>query len=429
MTINLTTDSNNQETSLNVHDLTTGSIIYSISAGSQAANTTQTYMVCANSSHCFKADLLDAAGNGGASFTIVFQSQTYSSATSYGFISTALMGTAACTDLSPVLDSASYFIKSAGPIKMGSKNSVSGSMLAGSSGGNICMGDRNGIRGWVKGDKISLGNNNSFSGYQGIDLFGNDYGINVCNQSSGLPGSGFHVTPDPMSNTTDDCEDIEVVPSNNDITLAGPGAFQTIGPGQYGKVTLSGGATLRLHEGAYSIEEIDIDGAKLAPVIGGILCEVLISTDKLAFTNGSTVKATINCKSTNIGEDNIFEGWITMDDPGETMYIGDRNKLSAPTCLPCESMKNKGNGSIDDQPRFQIWPNPSDSGEIRFSNMDAGQLEVYSLEGKLVASISVDGPSGRNGFSVNVQHLKPGMYIGKMTQASGAVARQKFQLL
>lgn len=439
MLVTLTTDANNQETDLNIHDLTSGTVLFTLPTGGQAANTTQTYTVCAEYAHCYKADLLDAAGNGGASFSIVFQSQTYSSATSYGHISTALMGTAACTDISPVLDSASYFIQSASPIKIGNMNRFKGSVLAGANGGNICMGDQNGVTGWVKGDKIGVGLNNNFGGYNSIEMFGLDWGTGVCSQSTGMPGGNLHVTPDPMSNTTDDCEDIEVVPSNNDIHLVGPGATQTIPPGQYGLVTLVGGAHLRLEAGAYSIEEIDITNAKLTPVQGGTLCEILISTDKLAFSDGSTVEATINCKAVDIGDDNHFMGYLKVTDPVGPFVIGDKNSFVEPRCIPCEEggakiqapgniLRGKKHGSIEPKSHFEVWPNPSDTGEIKVAGTDAAQLDIFDLDGKHVESKALEGREGKAVITLDLRHLKPGLYIGKMTHATGEVEHRKIML-
>lgn len=439
MTIAVQTDANYQETSMKIHDLTSGTTIWTLPAGSQAANTLQTYTVCATNANCFKADLLDSGGNGGATFTIYFQSNVYSSAsaTGYGYISTALMGGSTCPTYSEVFDSASYFIRSAGPIKVGDKNKFVGSVMANKSGGDICMGSRNTVTGWVKGDKVGMPTGNIIAGINGIGIFGNDWGAGVCSQSSAMPVDDMAVLAKPQTNSTD-CEVQPVVPSLVHINLNGPGSTQTIDPGNYGVIEVNNGATLYLNAGQYTMGQLSLSNGKLMPAGGGTLCEILISSDKVSFTVGSTVHATINCESVHVGNNNVFKGVLETTDSSEPMLIGNGNLFEGPTCPPCEEGKinklrnpKRGHGSIDATPEFKTWPNPSDSGEIHFSYAQDGSLDIFDLQGEKVMSVElVNTNIGiESTYTLDVQDLKPGMYIGRMTTASGQVASQKITLL
>lgn len=434
MTISLSTDAFPLETSFEVRDLTDETVLFSVPGTALAANTTQAYSICADDSHCYLARVTDTGGNGGATFDIVFQGNSYSSAGpgGYGYITTVQLGATPCLDISPTLDTASYLITSAAPVKIGSMNRFYGSILADQSTADVCLGERNMVQGWIRGRKIALGSLNTITGYNGIELFGTDYGIGVCSQASGLGQNDFAVNSQPLGNTTDDCEEAEVVPSDQDIFLAGPGSMLTIFPGNYGKVTIQAGAALFLNEGVYTMEELSVSNSKLIPAPGGILCEILISTDKLTLDH-STVQATINCKSLNILDENDITGDLTVDDPIGTTEIGDKNSFSAPNCPPCQlgSKRRPGRGGIDEVPRLKTFPNPSDSGEIYFSYTEPGTLEIYNLNGRLVHRQELLERASKEAqiYELDAQILEPGMYIGRMITNTGQVLSQTFSRL
>jgi cytoskeletal protein CcmA (bactofilin family) len=443
MVITLHTDGYASETSLEIHDLSNNSTIYTIGYGSQAPNTTQSYTFCAPNGTCLKADLYDIGGNGGSNFDIVFQGNTYTSAPGglFGHLSTALLGGTICTDISPVLDSGAYFIKSAGKLTIGNGNIFRGSILGNPVNGEVCLGIRNEVSGWVSGDKIALGESNQINGYNNIQLFGKDYGSN-CQSGSGLPAHDMHITNGPWGNVADGCDpNAEIIPSDEDITLIGEGPEMDIHPGHFGDVIVKDGAKLVYFppldpniEGPfyYTMESLTIDGGIFKSAGGGVLCDIFINTKTLIIGNGAEVSANINCEQIIVGDGNVFKGEFQATEPGNEFVIGDNNVFDDPICPACLNHKKEkqGNGSIEQIPQMKIWPNPSDSGEINIA-APAGKLEVFNLNGLSVFDAELDGPDTGNVQVkvISTKDLRPGMYISRVITTDGRILNGKFLLL
>lgn len=440
MTITLVTDTSPNETSFEVHDLNTKNVLFSISGANLPPSSQITYTFCAPKNHCLKADLYDAAGNGGSKFSISFLSQSYNSepgSNSFGHIATALIGATSCTDLGQVLDSAAYFILSAGKLIIGNGNNFQGSILGNPNSGEICLGLENKVTGWIRGDQIALGDNNKISGYHHVQLFGNDYGV-TCQTSSGLGQNEFHAAPSPIGNTSDACRiDWISDPAGKrlNVILKGEGEEMVIKPGVYGSVKISNGAQLYYLGNAdatpakYFIEELIIDNASMTP--GGVLCDIFMYANKLSIENGAYVEANINCELIHIGDYNTVKGIFEANDATKPFVIGNYNSLSDPLCPACgNSNKRPGLGRIAPEQQLKIWPNPSIWGEIHLA-CPSGKLEVYNLQGKMVHSANLKVVSGKNkGFyHMSTEKMNPGMYISRVITANGQVLTGKFLLL
>ncbi len=434
VTISLQTDASPQETEFQLRDLTTGQIIFSIGNASLIPNATHNYSICAPAGHCLKTELIDAGANGGPSVTIVYdQITTYQSPDPGNFaqFETILMGSQQCTDLGPVNNWSNYPFTSLGGLRIGNNNSFSGPVAAALANGGVCIGDNNRIQGWLAGGEVGYGASNIISGYNNLRRFGTAPAISPCGNSPAPSIDDFHVTVPGLGNSTD-CQMADLIPVANQSIEVPSGVNEMIFPGNYTSIIVNQGATLLAMPGGYTAGEIIVDGGRLLPGGGGVLCDIFFQASDVQIANGSTVRATINCKHVIIGNGNEIEGFIHVMDPAQTSTIGDFNTFKMPACPPCEAaLKNNGRGDqgfvpIETPKEFKIVPHPVSGAQFGISATGVlfpARLSIYDLSGLLVHEIPIRQADDLNRMSRN--GLAPGMYICKLDSADGTMRTSK----
>lgn len=434
----LTTDANPAETTYQLRDLTTGQIIFSVPPTFLSPNTTYNFNACATAGHCLKSELIDAGQNGGPSVAIVYDNNlTFASPNPGVFdqFETILVGTAACTDLSPVDDWTNYLITSHGPLSIGNSNVFNGPIAGGLVQGSLCMGVRNHVNGWVTGGEVGVKSSTYISGYNGIKRFGYAPGSVPCGNNPSPIIDDFHINDGGLYNSTD-CELGDLLPMPSGPITIPSGVTEVIVPGVYTDIVIESDATCLAMKGGYAAQTLLVDGGRLMPGGNGPICDIFFRVNHVTITDGSTVLGIINCDEVVIGNGNEVEGWIHIMAPGSSSSIGNNNVFNEPTCPPCEEEANnksqqgdQGFAPIETELDFELYPNPVMEG--RFSLAATGLeypavLSVYNLSGMKVREVKMNDAS-----DLQVQagdQLVPGMYICKLDSRDGASKTRKFMV-
>ena len=431
--ITLTTDANPQETTFQLRDLSTGSIIFTAPSSLLGPNGTYTFNVCATPGNCLKSELIDAASNGGPAVTITYNGMTFSSPNPgvFDMFETILIGGTNCTDLSPVDTWANYPITSVGDITIGNGNYFGGPIAGGQQDGTVCMGIRNTVNGWISGGEVGVGNFNAISGFNGIKRFGTAPSVQPCGANANPVIDDFHVRPGGVGNSTD-CKMADIIPVGTDAVHVPNGVTELIGPGNYTTIEVEAGGTLLAMPGGYTAGELIIDGGRLLPGGGGVLCDVFFQVSNFQMTNGSTVKATINCKAVNIGSNNEMEGFIHVIDKALPSSIGNNNKFELPACPPCEDALNKkGKGDqgfvpFENEFDFDLYPNPVQGDQVQIVATGLAfpaRLSLFHISGALAKEYRYNSEAEFGKAATD--GLAPGMYICKLDSQDGASRTHK----
>lgn len=434
--ITIQTDAYHQETSFQLRDLTDMQVVYTISPTQLGPSGTFTFMACVPTGHCLKSELIDAAGNGGSSVSLQYQSQTYTSPDPGNFdqFETILMGSNSCTDISPIQDWSNYVVTTRGGLQIGNGNYFDSPIAGGQASGTICIGERNKIDGWVSGGDIGIGRDNHITGYNSLLRFGTAPAIYPCGADPFPTIGDLHVTPRPIGNSTD-CKMADIIPVGSEAVIVPNGATEIITPGNYTSIIINEGATLLAFKGGYTAQEIIVDGGRLLPGGGGVLCDIFFQTSNFQFGNGSTIRATINCDHVIVDSESEFEGYLHVMDPTQVSVIGDKNIFKKPACPPCEEALNKGRQGdqgfvpIKTPGNFEIVPHPVSGDQFRISAADLSlpaKLSIFHVSGSLIKEVVLH----------NLQDLEfqdrgglvPGMYICKLDTLDGNVRTKKLMI-
>lgn len=440
-TIILYTDSNPQETTFELYDLATGNVLLTASGSMLPPNGSQMLTAWIPNGGCIKGDLSDSAGDGGSDFVINYQGNTYSTSlgTNFGYLNTIVAGPAGCSDFSALDDFTNYLVRAEGGLQIGNSNNFEGSILGNPVTGDICMGIRNDVDGWVRGSKVGIPASNQIDGLNNIDAFGLDLGYDVCSGSNPMPAGGLHVTPTPMPNVGHDCLPDDLTEyGDEDLYLSGVNTEHTLDPDfqddvrEMGDVVVTNGATLYLYNEYYNFRSLVVSGGK---VIynggGGTLCDIFIRAQDVVVTFNSTVHANINCDWINIGNDNEIIGEIAMEDPTTPLVIGDRNTFKEPICPPCQApaaITLKNNVQVEKELLY-VWPNPVNGNQFQVQAPGGSELEIFDMLGKRMFVGEMPGQSKEmTTLSIDTFAFSEGMYISKVTMPEGRVLNRKFMV-
>lgn len=431
--ITIQTDDYPQETSFQLRDITDSQIVFTISSTQLGSNGTFTFTTCVPTGHCLKTELIDAAANGGPSVTLQYQGNTYTSPDPGNFnqFETILMGSTSCTDVSPIQDWGNYVITARGGLRVGNGNYFDSPIAGGQVNGNVCVGSRNKIQGWIAGGEVGVGDGNSITGHNSLNRFGTAPAIRPCGTNQSPAIDDMHIYTGGIGNSTD-CKMADLIPPGVESVIVPNGATEIILPGNYTSIIINEGATLLAFKGGYTAQEIIVDGGRLLPGGGGVLCDIFFQTSNFQFSNGSTIRATINCDHVIVDSDNEFEGYLHVMDPTQVSVIGDKNIFKKPACPPCEeALNNKKEGDQGFAPmntpgNFEIVPHPVSGDQFRISAADLSlpaKLSIFHISGTLVKEIAL-----RNMQDLEFRDkggLAPGMYICKLDTLDGNVRTKK----
>lgn len=436
--ITLVTDDYPQDTDFRVRDLSTGQIVFQVSQTSLAPNSTYNYSFCAVEGHCLKTELIDAASNGGPSVTIVYDGNTTFSSPDPGNFDqfeTILVGTSQCTDISKVNSWDSYVVTSRGNLRVGNDNVFNAPIAGGIVSGNICMGDDNMVNGWLAGGEIGYGSGNTITGHNNLAGFGKTPAIRPCGTNQAPMINELHIQVPPIGNSTD-CDISDILPVATESIEIPMGVTEVIEPGNYTHIHVAAGATALAVKGNYTAQEIIIEGGRLMPGGGGVLCDIFFRASYVEIQDGSTVMATINCDHVVVGHGSEFEGYLHIMDDTQSSSIGNNNKFTKPACPPCEEALNKKEGKghgfvpMDHTPEdFEIVPHPVSGEQFGISATGLAypaKLNIYNLSGDLVNQMDIQTEDDLN--NLDRGRLASGMYICKLDSLDGKIRTTKLMV-
>lgn len=436
VTITLNTDANPQETSFQLRDLTTGNIVFSVSSSQLTANGTFSFSTCVIPGNCLKAELIDSGLNGGPSMTIGIPGATFSSSNPGVFdqFETILVGGSNCTDLDDLSDLNEYVVRAKGDLKIGSGNRFDGSVAGGTEKGDLCMGGNNYVMGWLLGGEVGYGSNTTIVGLNGVNAFGAAPAARPCGSNSGPTINDLHILPNPFGNTNN-CELLDILPKSDNDLYVPPGVTTVLNDHIFNSIVVAEGGILMAHPGKYYGGELIIDGGKLLPAAGGgggsPLCDIFFQFSKVTFSEGSYVRAIINCEEVKIGDNNSFEGILGILGPngGE---IGDNNVFSLPDCPACvEASKTKKQGLAPElKPnRFNVVPHPVQGRNFAIKTQEVSfpaDFKLYDLSGKLVQQQTLSDET-HNQIELTGE-LPSGLYLCKLASYTGDTLTRKITL-
>jgi|GEM_PF-5056279 len=434
VTIVLATDASPQETSFQLRDLTTGNIVFSVSPSVLGPNGTYTFSTCVVAGNCLKAELIDSGLNGGSSMTIGIPGATFSSSNPGVFdqFETILVGGSNCTDLSDLADLNQYVVRAKNGLKIGNGNRFKGSVAGGTEDGALCMGGNNAVMGWLLGGEVGYESNSTVVGLNGVDAFGAAPAVRPCGSNASATIDEFHVMPKPLGNTTN-CEMMDIIPKPNQSLYVPPGVTTVLNGFLFTSIVVADGGTLLAHPGKYYGGELIIEGGKLLPAGGGgsPICDIFFQFSEVSFSEGSFVRAIINCEEVKIGNNNNFEGILGINGPNGS-HIGDNNVFTLPDCPACvEVLKNNKQGMAPElkPSRFDVIPHPVQGRNFAIKTQDVSfpaDFSVYDLSGKLVQQQTL---SDANHTQIELTgELPSGLYLCKLASYTGDTLTRKITL-
>lgn len=437
VSITLQTDNAPQETSFQLRDLSTGTVVFSVSSSILGQNGTFNFSTCAPAGHCLKAELIDSGLNGGSSMQIGIPGATFSSSNPGNFsqFETILVGGTQCTDLDDVQEINNYVVRARKKLTIGEGNRFLGSVAGGTQGGALCIGDNNYFSGWLLGGKVGYGSNSSIGGFNGVSAFGKAPSARPCGSNAAPTIDEFHIIPNPFGNVSN-CEMMDLIPPTNNSLYVPDGVTTVLNKHLFSSIVVANGGTLLAHPGKYYGGELIIDGGTLMRAGGGgtVICDIFFQFSSVVFTEGSFVRAVINCEEVKIGNNNDFKGVLSINgkDGG---HIGDNNIFALPDCPACveQKIKNLYKGVVPDskEPQFDIIPHPVQEGNgFQIATEDfsyPADLMIYDLSGKLVQSTTLSNSSSTQKVELPMA-LPSGLYLCKLASHNGDTLTRKMTI-